>query len=98
MSRCDWFQSRFDIVCADKFTVDAGDVSQQCLRPEGHAGPHLIKRLDQVGGDYVLWEEDICSVGTCDACDGEDPADNCLVFGVVSAEEAELYIKDPQRI
>ena len=92
--KCDWLQTRRDIVGVDEFTVEPGDVMQECLRPEGHAGPHLIKRLDQVGGDYVIWEKDVCGYGTCEDCWGEDPNDECLVCGTVSLEEAQRYLDE----
>ena len=94
--RCDCLQTRHDIVGVDAFTVEPGMVMQECLRPEGHGGPHLIKRLDQAGGDYVIWEKDLCDFGTCDYCWGEDPNDECLAYAKVSTEEAERLIADPE--
>jgi len=89
---CDWLQVRHDIVGVDEFTVEPGLVTQECLRPNNHDGPHLIKQMDHIGGRYVIWENNLCDYGTCDDCDGEDPNDNCLAYGFVSDEEAQKYL------
>jgi hypothetical protein len=94
---CDWLQDRFDIVGIDSFSKHDGEsVSCECLRPAGHVGPHLIKRVDRIGGYYVLWQQDLCPLGTCSDCDGEDPTDYCLAYGKVSAEVAVRYITDAE--
>ncbi len=92
---CDWIISRFDIIGIDQFTAQRGEWgSGDCLRPKGHKGPHLIKRIDRIGGQYVVWEQDCCKPGTCDDCDGEDPADYCLAYGEVKEEIALRLIAD----
>ncbi len=93
IDRCDWIQHRFDIVGIDSFTLREDEsISCDCLRPAGHDGPHLIKKLDRIGGQYVIWEKDICDFGTCPDCDSEDPEDDCLVYGVVPKEHANKLI------
>jgi hypothetical protein len=87
--------SRFEIVGIDYFSAQDNEVcSCECLRSADHYGPHLIKRVDRIGGQYVVWEQDCCEPGTCDACDGEDPTDYCLAYGVVCEEVALRLIAD----
>lgn len=96
-TKCTYLQGRREIVGVDEFTVnpEIEDVHQECLRPEDHEGPHLIRRPQRVGGGFVAWQEDLCSPGTCEeGCDSEDPMDNCLVYWVVSTEEAQRLIDD----
>lgn len=98
--KCDWLQSRFDIVGVDGFSIQEGEeVSQQCLRPDGHEGPHLVQRLDRVGGQYVLWGQDICSVNECNCGyweEGGDPEQVCLVYTYITQAEAEKLMRDPE--
>ncbi len=37
----------------DEEVVGNSDMGLQCLRPEGHTGPHMIQRSD---GRYVIWQ------------------------------------------
>jgi hypothetical protein len=93
--RCDWIQTRFDITGVDSYTVLEGEsISCECLRPSGHAGPHLIQRLPRVGGAYIIWEHDLCELGTCEFCDENDPEDYCLSYAEIKKEEAVLFIND----
>lgn len=81
---CGIVVSRLDIVGASLIS----DVQhKECLRPVRHDGPHLIRRDS---GEYVVWEDD--DECNCELCMGEDPCDNCLIFGEVSDEEALLLI------
>lgn len=92
---CTQLINRFDILGIDHFTARVGEWgSSNFLRPVDHKGPHLIKRVDRIGGEYVVWEQDCCKPGTCDDCDGEDPTDYCLVYGEVSEEVALRLIAD----
>ncbi len=92
---CTWIVSRFDIVGIDQHSAQANEWwSCACVRPADHKGPHLIKRIDRIGGEYVVWEQDCCEPGTCDDCDGEDPTDFCLAHGEVDEEVALRLIAD----
>lgn len=89
-NRCDYLIDRFDIVGCDRFTVPENrDVALECLRPEGHTGPHLVLRHD---GRYMIWKNDLCPPDTCEGCDSEDPTDYCLAYDEVTAEIAERLI------
>jgi len=93
--KCDWLIGRLEIVGIDRLSAqDDEEWSCKCLRTANHKGPHLIKRIDRIGGQYVAWEQDCCEPGTCDDCDGEDPTDYCLVYGVVREELAQRLIAD----
>ncbi|MES2749607.1 MAG: hypothetical protein V4606_04415 [Patescibacteria group bacterium] len=92
---CDWSTGHFMIARIDSLTAQAGESWWcECLRPYGHAGPHLIKRVERIGGQYVIWEQDCCEPGTCEGCDGEDPEDYCLTFREVDEMVASRLIAD----
>lgn len=50
----------------------------QCLRKEGHDGPHLVLSSK---GRYQMWEIDF----TCDCCDPEEDQ-HCLAHSDVTAK------------
>ncbi|MBY0538253.1 hypothetical protein K2P47_02535 [Patescibacteria group bacterium] len=92
---CNCIISRLNIAGIDSLSAREGeDWWCECLRPANHKGPHLIKRVERVGGQYVVWEQDCCEPGICDDCDGEDPEGYCLVYGFVSEEVACRLIAD----
>lgn len=63
-----------------------------CLRPDKHLGPHLF--LVPRSG-HVLWDTDWdCD---CENCLSGDSNDWCVVYSDVTPEEAESYIRDPER-
>ncbi len=58
----------------------------ECLRPEGHAGPHLIQRED---GKYIAYETDLFC--TCEICStSNEPEDWCDTYRVITRKEAKL--------
>jgi hypothetical protein len=64
----------------------------ECLRPEGHYGPHLIQRND---GEYILFEWDWeCD---CEYCQSEDRARWCALYKKISGYEAQFFIAEPKR-
>ena len=83
VDRCTYQQGRFDIVWVDSHSAgNDEEVHKQCLRPEGHEGPHLI--IDHFG-QYVAWEYD--KQCQCEDCRSEDPHDWCLVFWRLNHED-----------
>ena len=85
MATCEYLVGRREIVGFDNHYLE-------CVRPEDHAGPHLVKQPD---GPYVAWEKDLCSPGECLDCDNEDPQDDCLCcWEITSAKEVQQYIDD----
>lgn len=88
--KCNHLISRPDIVGIDEFSAGENEETfLECLRPSDHVGPHLVKRTDRIGGQFIIWEDDPCDFGTCTYCDREDPEDNCLIFMEVSKEDAD---------
>lgn len=83
-NKCGILVSRLDVVGA---SLTADVQHKECLRPIRHDGPHLIRRNSD---EYVIWEDD--DQCNCELCMGDDPCDNCLIFGGVSAEEALLLM------
>lgn len=58
----------------------------ECLRPHGHAGPHLIQRED---GKYIAYETDLLCM--CEICTtSSEPEDWCDAYRVVTRKEAKL--------
>lgn len=100
--RCDQLQDRFDIVGVDNFSIHENEaVCQECLRPQGQAGPHLIRRLPRIGGEYVTWENALCDYEECDCRYWEedgDITDVCITYGVASEETAKKLIEDESLI
>jgi len=86
-NRCGIIIIRFDIVQRDGHSSPGEDWWLECLRPQGHEGPHLVLRHS---GEYISWEHDKECV--CQDCLSEDPNDWCMVYGEVSNQEAELLI------
>jgi hypothetical protein len=59
----------------------------ECLRPDGHTGPHLIQRED---GTYIAYEIDWeCD---CDYCHSSDREEWCELYKPVSEIEANVLV------
>lgn len=91
-NKCGIIITRFEIVKADHNSASSEDLCLECIRPVAHDGPHLIQRHT---GEYVAWEEDMGC--TCQDCLSEYSEDWCILFGIVSDEEAKLLIESATR-
>ncbi len=84
---------RFEIVGVEVWH-GAEDFEGVCLREHGHMGPHLFLRA---AGEYVRWEDDICSPDECHCGfweDSGDPDDICITFSTVTGTEVKKFITD----
>jgi hypothetical protein len=92
--RCDSRVDKIEIVKYDQHTVPQGmSVSCRCLRPAGHSGAHMVKRVD---GPYIAWIEAPCLPGECTSCDSVDTAEACFVYNeITSAAERQRYLHEP---
>jgi hypothetical protein len=67
----------------------------ECLRPFNHSGPHLVRRSQQLDGEYVLWETLLCrgdDYFNCPGCQSDDPEDHCVEYRFISSLEARRYL------
>lgn len=96
--RCSTIERNEDIV---GLVSEKQEVYRECLRFEGHKGPHLIKRASKdIFGDgmYTLFQYDLCEgdeYESCYGCQSEDPTNWCQVYQIIEKETAEQYIDDP---
>jgi len=68
-----------------------GEIYRECLRPEGHSGPHLIRREN---GVFVAYETDwSCE---CSSCQSGDPFDWCEIYFEVSPQKAMIFIREKE--
>jgi hypothetical protein len=95
--------SRYDITGYHHDSVVPEDKERwlECLRPDDHKGPHLVRRHDEVGGQFVLWQKDPCfgeELDECPGCQNGDPEDECLIYAEIDQAEARRFITDPSLI